>query len=119
MYPVTPPFGDHQLIIFSIPSKKSPVPKTYRRNWATYSPQNLLLRLQEVDWNIQFDGVQAYWNSFESKLIEVTDLVAPIELLSSISQNKINPPRHIKTKINRRNRLLKKSNNNNNALNTR
>ena len=119
LYPVTPPFGDHQLIIFSIPSKKSPVPKTYRRNWATYSPQNLILRLQEVDWNIQFDGVQAYWNSFESKLIEVTDLVAPIELLSSISQNKINPPRHIKTKINRRNRLLKKSNNNNNALNTR
>jgi hypothetical protein len=34
--------------------------------------------LEEVDWNITDTSVQGFWNSFEKKLINVVDTLAPM-----------------------------------------
>ena len=107
LIPVTPSFGDHILIMFSIGSKKSDNKELYKRNWKTYSKNLLLVELAKANWQIQNDDVQSYWNQFESTLIEIVDHLVPLEKTSTKCQ-KETPPQAIKTKINRRNRLIKK-----------
>ena len=80
----------------------------YRRNWRKYNKEKLINVLSQVNWQIEYDNVQSYWNSFESKLIEVVDILAPIEKIKANAINNNTPPAHIKNKINKRNRLLKK-----------
>ena len=76
-YPITPPFGDHLIIIIETTIKKAPKTDLYRRNWRNYTPAKLNEAIRGTDWNIEFDSVQAYWNEFERKLIEITDYLAP------------------------------------------
>ena len=118
---ITPPFGDHLLISFETKSTKLKSKPIYKRNYQKYSKDVLIQELSKVDWKIPFDSVQAYWNCFESKLIEVVDNIAPPELANSLQSNsKSSQPPHIRNKINKRARLLKKcSTNPNNCLNTR
>ena len=108
----TPPFGDHLLISFEIASSKMMKNEIRKRNWKTYSKEKLIENLSKVDWNIEFDDVQSFWNCFESKLVEIIDKLAPLELFSTPNANNSNPPPHIKNKINKRSRLLKKLNKN-------
>ena len=84
-----------------------------------YTHTKLIEQLLNTDWNINFDSVQSYWNCFESKLIEITDLVAPLELIKDKTLSKFSPPRAIKNKINKRSRLLKKIKTNPNPANVR
>ena len=70
IYPISPPFGDHLLIIIETSIKKSPKADLLRRNWKNYTPAQLNEIIQDTDWNIEFDIVQAYWNKFECKLID-------------------------------------------------
>ena len=119
LFPITPPFGDHQMIVFEISLKQPIKLDAYRRNWINYTPSKLIEHLQAVDWNINFDSVQAYWNCFESKLIEIVDILAPLELIKEMNYNKINPPSGIKNKINKRSRLLKKIKTHPNPANVR
>ena len=109
---LTPQFGDHLLISFEIVSSKTNIPKIYKRNWRTYSKEILIDNLLEVDWDLDFDDVQSTWNCFESKLTEVVDKIAPFELEKDLKKNKIHLPAKIKTKINKRARLLKNCNKN-------
>ena len=57
------------------------------------------------------DSVQEYWNSLENVLINVTDLLAPLTLISPNNPFTEKVPKHIKAKINKRNRLLKMNKN--------
>ena len=93
--------------MFSIGSKKSDNKELYKRNWKTYSKNLLLVELAKANWQIQNDDVQSYWNQFESTLIEIVDHLVPLEKTSTKCK-KETPPQAIKTKINRRNRLIKK-----------
>ena len=114
IYPINAPFGDHVVVIMELNLKQTKKDNVYHRNWSNYTPVKLNALLKKQNWNINFDGVQAYWNIFESQLIEIIDFLAPLELVSEKQQSTIQPPRHIKTKINKRNRLLKKLHTNQN-----
>ena len=78
-----------------------------RRDWRKYSKDSLLAGLGNVDWNIEEETVQDYWNVFENKLIGVVDLLIP---MSDFVNNavKMQVPKFIKKKVNLRNNLLKK-----------
>ena len=105
---VIPPFGDHCLIMFNIKLKIIKANSSLKRNWKLYSKEKLLSKLNNLNWLIRNDDVQSFWNSFESKLIEVVDDLCPLEPLKSLIESKTNPPPEIKRLINKRNNLLKK-----------
>jgi hypothetical protein len=66
---------------------------------------NLKEALEEVDWNITDASVQGFWNSFENKLINVIDTLAP--MFDKKSSTKVaTVPAYIKNKLNVRKRLL-------------
>ena len=110
----TPPFGDHQMVSFIIKSVLSPANKIFRRNWKNYSKEALNIKLSETNWQIEHDDVQGYWNCFESKLVNITDELAPVELIPTKQNTRdIAITTSIKNKINRRDRLLKKTISNN------
>ena len=44
-----------------------------RRDWRKYSKESLIVKLNSVDWNIEIDEVQEFWNVVESKLIQIND----------------------------------------------
>ena len=79
-----------------------------KRNWKFYTKEKLLAKLSTVNWSINNDDVQSYWNSFESKLIEVVDDLCPLITLENLLNFKSKPPHFIKQKINKQNNLLKK-----------
>ena len=59
-----------------------------------------------MDWNIDIEDVQDFWNVFENKLIKIVDEIVPMtQFDGNIIKERI--PKLIKNKINRRNRLLK------------
>ena len=106
---ITAPFGDHQLITFETKSSKSNTEQIFKRNWKNYSKELLCLELSKIVWNLEFDDVQSCWNCFESVLVNIVDKIAPLELQNETKQNIYDhPPPHIKNKINKRARLLKK-----------
>ena len=102
-------FGDHNLITFEINSNTKIKPEIYKRNWLNYTKEKLCSKLNSIDWNIEYDDVQGYWNCFESKLVEAIDVIAPIELQKHRVERNHTIPSVIKNKINRRDRLLKKT----------
>ena len=105
---MTPTFGDHVLITFVVHSSRTKPNTFFKRNWKHYTKERLLNKLNECDWNIKNDDVQSFWHAFESKLIEITDNLCPIESTSSNKFHESKPPPLIKNKLNRRNNLLKK-----------
>ena len=105
---IKPVFGDHTMVVASIALNK-PRPTTYlRRDWRKYSREVLLSELNKIDWNIMDDSVQEYWNTFENKLVEVVDQVAPLREFRDNVVPKECLPNWVKNKINTRKRLLKR-----------
>jgi hypothetical protein len=105
---IKPIFGDHTMVVASVLLNK-PSPSTYiRRDWRLYNSDVLKAELLKIDWDIQDDRVQDFWNSFENKLVGVVDLVAP---LSEFRENYVPKeclPNWVKNKLNYRKRLLKR-----------
>jgi exonuclease III len=102
-----PVYGDHTMVNISVELNR-PVPATYyRRDWKRYNKVTLCGMLADVDWNIQDDSVQSYWNTFENKLVEVVDNIAPLSTFTHGSHVKVNIPPRIKKRINQRKRLLR------------
>ena len=102
-----PVFGDHTMVNVSVELNR-PVPTTYhRREWKRYNKETLCGMLADVDWNIRDDSVQSYWNTFENKLVEVVDKIAPMCTFTNGGHVKANIPQRIKQKINQRKRLLR------------
>jgi hypothetical protein len=66
-----------------------------------------LLSLSVLDWGIDIDNVQEYWNVFENLLINVVDAVAPLaEFVNNIAKN-TKPPKEVNNLLNVRKRCLK------------
>ena len=103
---LNPFFGDHKLVMFSANAKKLEPISEMRRDWRSYSKETLNARLACVDWNIEIDCVQQYWNVLENKIVKVVDEIIP---LTSFTGHVIKEsiPKAIKNKTNKRNRLLK------------
>ena len=73
-----PYFGDHLVVEFCVKGSKNK-PKTEKKcDWRRYSGGLLNTKLNEVDWDIDIDEVQEYWNVFESKLIKIVDAIVPL-----------------------------------------
>ena len=79
LYPITPSFGDHFSVVIELKIKHEKA-AICRHNWKHYTPVKLNALLHDVDWQIEPDVVQAYWNNLESKIIEIVDQIAPLEL---------------------------------------
>ena len=105
---IKPHFGDHVLITFQIATSPLLESNVYKQNWKNYSKPVLIQNLSMVNWNIEKDQVQTYWNTFESNLVEIIDKIAPLQLEKEIKSDKSKPTPYIKNKINKHNRLLKK-----------
>ena len=103
---VKPIFGDHLCVMVSTAGRDLNTVITQRRDWRKYNKDVLINTLRTVDWTIEDDTVQEYWNTFENKLIQVVDQLIPIRDFVNNSV-KLDVPRFIKSKINLRNRLLK------------
>ena len=103
-----PFFGDHQMVIFKITTEKPEQNLSFRRSWQNYSKDNLLNLLKETDWSTHADTVQATWDIFENKLINIVDnLVPETKFLSNVTIKSVMPA-HIKSKLNKRKKLLQK-----------
>ena len=99
-------FGDHVLVEFNVVYHKTDREIVKCRDWRKYSKESLIAKLSTIDWNIDIDNVQEFWNSFEKKLINVIDEIVPLTAFNG-GVVKTNIPKNIKNKINKRNRLLK------------
>ena len=105
---IKPYFGDHLMIIIEYDSAKPNSETNFKRNWKNYSKTNLCHLLSEMDWNLEGDQVQDYWNNFESKLVEVVDQIIPFTEYINNTTIKTKIPPSIKKMMNIRKRLLKK-----------
>ena len=98
------------MVSFTINSELKNSIVAYRRNWQKYSKEALNAKLESQNWQILNDDVQGYWNCFESRLVQIVDELAPLELIAEKKNVRdITIPKTIKNKINRRDRLLKKT----------
>ena len=100
---------DHVLITFTINSESKLNQEVFKRNWRNYSKHLLIEKLNSENLNIDTDDVQTYWNCFESILVDIVDQIAPLEKIGKIKPSNDFNPTNIKHKINKRNRLLKKT----------
>ena len=53
--------------------KKLELITSKHRDWQSFSNEKLSEKLSFVDWNINFDDVQEYWNTLENKIIVIVD----------------------------------------------
>ncbi len=106
---IDPLCGDHCVVTCTVNYMKQPATFTYRRNWKFYNKSLLCQKLREVDWNCSADSVQSCWNDFENKLLKVIDDLVPITEFSDKTVIKKTLPDAIKTKLNRRKRLIKRN----------
>ncbi len=102
-----PTFGDHLLMTFDINRTKNPPITSIRQDWRKYSKDNLLLSLSVLDWSINIENVQEYWNVFENLLKNVVDAVAPLtEFVNNIGKN-TKPQKEVNNLLNVRKCYLK------------
>ena len=104
-----PPFGDHLLIIVDFSSKIAQSRKITKRNWNGYSPEKLITTLSQHNLLFENDSVQEYWNSLENVLINVIDQLTPLVEYNEVPFRSQPVPPHVKSIINKRDRLLKKN----------
>ena len=65
------------------------------RDWHNYSKEALNEKLSSVDWNINIDNVQEFWNVFENNLIRVVGEIVPLtDFVGNIVKSNI--PKNIK-----------------------
>jgi hypothetical protein len=96
------------MIVLNFDSTK-PMPVTsVKRNWSSYTREKLCEQLALSDWSIEEDSVQGYWNSFENRLINIADTVAPLIKFKNDNLKKTPLPAKVRNQINNRKRLLKK-----------
>ena len=105
----TPLFGNHVIVIIELLNNK-PDPSTFVcRDWRNYDPSKFINILNVCELINVNDSVQQYWNTLENVLINAADQVAPLIYIKDNSFSKLSIPRPIKTKINKRNKLLERN----------
>ena len=77
-----PHFGDHKLITFLFKHKQYTTQNDpiIRRNWSNYSKESLMEKISNEDWNSDRNEVQSYFNWMESKLVNIIDILAPVQV---------------------------------------
>jgi hypothetical protein len=104
---IKPTFGDHMLVSFEIKLSKNPPINCIKRDWRKYSKENLSSALSMLDWNINIENVQEYWNVFENMLIDVVDEIVPLtDFVNNVAKN-TKPPKEVNNMLNVRKRYLK------------
>ena len=104
-----PIIGDHCLISFNIICTPDEPQIVLKRCWKAYTKELLLSKLQYVQLDLEIEDTQSIWNSFENKLIEIVDDIAPLVPFSNNTTVKsLKSNTHIKRKTNLRKRLLRK-----------
>ena len=94
------------MVEFCINGSKNKPESVLRRDWRHYSGEILNIKLNQVNWDLDIDDVQGFWNEFESKVIKIVDEIVPLkEFALDLVIEK--PDKVVKNKINKRNRLLK------------
>ena len=73
-----PFFGDNVMVELSINANKIVNEAINRRDWRNYFKDILNARSANVNWNINMNDVQQYWNVFENLLINVIYRQSPI-----------------------------------------
>ena len=104
-----PLFGDHVIVIIELLNNKFPPSTFICRDWRNYDPTKLINILNDCDLINENVSVQQYWNTLENVLINAADQVAPLIYIKDNSFSKLSIPRPIKTKINKRNKLLERN----------
>ena len=101
--------GDHVLITMTLNERKVKPTTSYKQNWRNYSKDKLMTELQKIVFSNTITDVQSFWNSMELKLVELADLVAPMEefIDNKTTESDTQSP-IIKRKINLRKRLLQR-----------
>ena len=103
-----PLFGDHSPVVIEVNSNSNVQATEIRRDWRFYSIASCTAVFSDVNFNIDCTDVQAFWNLFENLVINEVDKLAPLVTFRNDQAPKVKPPLLIRTKINRRDRLLKK-----------
>ena len=104
---VTPLGGDHKIITFTTFGICAPPLPILKRDWKNYSKESLINKLNLVNWQIEADDVQSYWNIFESKLLAVVDELVPYKIYNNVETNSCHKPQFIKNILSERKSLLK------------
>jgi hypothetical protein len=95
------------LVSFEIKLSKNPPINCIKRDWRKYSKENLSSALSMLDWNINIENVQEYWNVFENMLIDVVDEIVPLtDFVNNVAKN-TKPPKEVNNMLNVRKRYLK------------
>ena len=104
---LVPYFGDHVLIYLKYDEAKPEPKKSFKRSWQQYSQSKLVSMMSLLNWEIESDSVQDCWNEIENKLVNIIDILAPIEEFANESSVKSSKtPIFIKKLMNRRKHLL-------------
>ena len=61
------------MVEFCINGSKNKPKSIFRGDWRHYSGGILNLKLSQVNWEVDIDDVQGFWNDFESKVIQIVD----------------------------------------------
>jgi len=100
-------YGDHKMIILCTPNERVETGfKIQRRNWRAYSAEGLIQSLNQVKWETEIESIQEMWNSYEQEILTIVDKIAPLEEVENTIRRKVS--KIMKSKLNRRNHLLKK-----------
>ena len=101
-----PCFGDHLLITLTVDASKVKNVQMYKRDWRNYSKVNLINMLNNLEWCTDIDNVQELWNDIEMIIVRIVDEIVP---LTEMTNNRVpkQVPTFIKSKIDKRNRLIK------------
>jgi hypothetical protein len=94
------------VILFNIDAKPSTPKPVIARDWKKYDAAKSNEKLGKVDRTIEASTVQAYWNAFEDKLINVIDDVLPYVTTINCMPSSNYMSRFIKNKINKRKRNI-------------
>ena len=111
----TPTFGDHVLVMATLTNKNfKGIEMKIKRNWNLYTPQAVAVAIScGINlMNNQYDNlnVQEQWNQLERVMVETADQMAPLvgQGLTRVVRS-CQPMGIIKSKLNKRKRLLKES----------
>ena len=63
--------------------------KIQRRNWKTYSAEDLIQNLNQVKWKRNIEGIQEMWNTYEQEILTIVDKIAPLEEVGNTVRRKV------------------------------
>ena len=67
-------YSDHLMLTFALESdhKTRQVINIWKRNWIHYNKELLCEEFSSIDWNIEANDVQSYYNTLENLIVYVT-----------------------------------------------